>query len=850
MFTRTRKALLGASLAVLAAALSTQAMAQQRRFDIPAQDAATAVTAFGLQAGVQISAPVGQLRGVKTAAVRGDMDARAALKQLIAGTGLVIAQDDGRTIVLQMRPQDAAAAEPAQVAELLVTGSRLRGAPPSSQVITLTAEEMRNAGQHDLGEVVRAIPQNFGGGQNPGAGGRNTIPTSGAGNGSSTLNLRGIGNDATLTLLNGHRLATNRASGVDISAIPIAAVDRIEILTDGASALYGSDAVGGVANIIVRPDRDAITARVLYGASTDGGFDQTLYSATVEKTWTGGGLIVAANMASNGDITSGQRSYTTNMNRDVSLYPDQNRFNVLTSVRQAFGDNLTAAVDALYTNTDSELVNAFGAGRYTASGSVSTPTVRSYLVAPSLDWKLGSWLLSLNASYGLDNSRGNQANYTTGRPISRVTSCYCNTSSNFELNAEGPFAGLPAGEARLAAGAGYRTSRTEYTGFTNGVANTTPFAKSDDVTYAYGELGLPLVAAEQSVPYVRKLQATAAVRYEDYPEFGSVTTPKLGLIYEIIPAVTVKGSWGKSFKAPSFAQRYAESQILLYPVTGYGALYPTTATLLRSAGGDPDLKPERATSRTVSIEFHPTSVRNLHASLSYFGIDFKDRVIAPIPSQVGALTNPLLADLITLNPTLAQQAAVIARASTPLVLATTVPYDPSRVVALMDARFVNATAQTIEGIDASLRFRLDLENGNSVSFSSSAAYLDVTQQRIAGEPTLGVTGNFYQPRHFRSRAGASWQSEQLTLSAYANYVGAARFRSVTPILELKSTSTLDLIAQWSPRFLDGLNLALSINNALNNKPTTIPGAVFDSSFDATAYDVTGRYVSLSIAKSW
>ncbi|MGH1557304.1 TonB-dependent receptor plug domain-containing protein [Caulobacter segnis] len=146
-------------------------------------------------------------------------------------------------------PQDVAAAapEPAVVEEVVVTGSRIRGATPASPLVVVGSAEIRDAGQHDLGEVARSLPQNFGGGQNPGAGAR-----SGAGsanvNGASTFNLRGVGNDATLTLLNGRRLAINGPSGVDVTSIPLPAVERLEILTDGASALYGSDAVGGVVN--------------------------------------------------------------------------------------------------------------------------------------------------------------------------------------------------------------------------------------------------------------------------------------------------------------------------------------------------------------------------------------------------------------------------------------------------------------------------------------------------------------------------------------------------------------------------------------------------------------------------
>src|SRR5690606_404365 len=104
----------------------------------------------------------------------------------------------------------------------------------------------------------RSIPQNFAGGQNPGVAlgsGNNTNLTGG-----SAFNLRGLGPDATLTLLNGRRLSYGGfQQAVDASLVPVAALKQIEIITDGASALYGSDAVAGVANIILKRDFDGLT---------------------------------------------------------------------------------------------------------------------------------------------------------------------------------------------------------------------------------------------------------------------------------------------------------------------------------------------------------------------------------------------------------------------------------------------------------------------------------------------------------------------------------------------------------------------------------------------------------------
>src|SRR3546814_11494497 len=84
--------------------------------------------------------------------------------------------------------------------------------------------------------------------------------------------LRGLGPDATLTLLNGRRLSySGFVNAVDVSVVPIAALARIEVIADGASAIYGSDAVAGVANIITKREFDGVAATYRAGTSTEGG---------------------------------------------------------------------------------------------------------------------------------------------------------------------------------------------------------------------------------------------------------------------------------------------------------------------------------------------------------------------------------------------------------------------------------------------------------------------------------------------------------------------------------------------------------------------------------------------------
>src|SRR6185312_1480191 len=121
--------------------------------------------------------------------------------------------------------------------------------------------------------------------------------------GGSGLNLRGLGPDATLTLLNGRRMSYDGLfQAVDISAIPADAVDRIEIMPDGASAIYGSDAVGGVANVILKRDFNGVTVGTRYGGATDGGLITHEYNVTAGTTWATGGLIVAGEKTSSDPI--------------------------------------------------------------------------------------------------------------------------------------------------------------------------------------------------------------------------------------------------------------------------------------------------------------------------------------------------------------------------------------------------------------------------------------------------------------------------------------------------------------------------------------------------------------------
>lgn len=147
----------------------------------------------------------------------------------------------------------------AEPEEVVVTGSHIRNPTPVGvQPIIVTQEDIQTGGFTRIEEVLRAVPQNFPGGpredtyvQDFSDRANTTNLSKGA-----TVNLRGMGAGATLVLVNGRRLSPSGTTGLftDVSNLSLSSVERIEILTDGASALYGSDAVGGVVNVIMRKD--------------------------------------------------------------------------------------------------------------------------------------------------------------------------------------------------------------------------------------------------------------------------------------------------------------------------------------------------------------------------------------------------------------------------------------------------------------------------------------------------------------------------------------------------------------------------------------------------------------------
>lgn len=186
-----------------------------------------------------------------------------------------------------------------QDAEIIVTGTAIKGvAPVGSATVTMDRASLVANGVRDTAQLIAQLPQgsNLGTSQNS-SGGRQ-----------QGVNLRGLGNNATLLLFDGHRWAPQGVISQipDPSVIPFAAIERVEVVTDGASAIYGSDAVAGVVNYVLRKDFEGVELTGRYNHTL---YDQRTVEGVVGHRWDTGGLMIGFMYTDRDAVKRGERDY-------------------------------------------------------------------------------------------------------------------------------------------------------------------------------------------------------------------------------------------------------------------------------------------------------------------------------------------------------------------------------------------------------------------------------------------------------------------------------------------------------------------------------------------------------------
>lgn len=865
--------------------VTTDGWAQTERiieFDIPGQAADTALTEFAEQADLTLVFPAELVRGREANELVGAYTLQEAIGLLLEGTGLVptfsnaivlsIAVDEppeGESVKATNRsglvamlagifaggagaqegePSAEVEARDLPIEEIVVTGSHIRGAQnTASPVLRFDREAISRSGFATLDQFVESIPQNFGGGAS-----QDTIGTDSAvGNNSfgSAVNLRALGPGSSLVLLDGRRLAPAGNGGrfVDVSMLPLAAIERVEVLTDGASAIYGSDAVGGVVNFILRDDYQGAQTMLRYGSVTDGDLGEVQASQSLGADWGSGRTLLAYEYHSRDALYAKDRDFAASSASPRTLLPEQERHSVYANLRQDLGERVVLSGDALYSARDAFNQNAF-LGLQVDERSDSEQFRASIGAAIDLNT---AWGLDLSTSYSDYRFDATRLETPVGEPARELTESNVDTDVwSLDALLEGPLVELPGGDLRLAAGGSLRKE------------NVHPvFSESlpeREVVAVFGELFIPLFGPDNRRRGLEALEVSLAARYEDYSDFGSDVTPKLGVRWSPAAGFALRGTYGESFKAPVLTDLAPGTEALVaFFASDFGlSITGDPLILLRTQSAMPELKEEESSSYTLGFDVQRDD--GLSLGITWYHIEFEGRIASPIAGGFEEFfTDPdVYGQFQAQDPEASFVEAQIAAASVFTDL-TGGLFTPGTVGIWADVAVTNIAVEEQSGIDLLLGYPLDTGWG-LFDLSLNGTYITRFEKRLApGAPAIETLNLLNEPIDLRLRGSVVWSRDDLSAALFLNYQDDYR-NTDAESSHISSWTTID--AQLGYAFdgsaaglLDGLSLSLSVQNLFDRDPPFVASQgspIAHPGYDATNATPLGRFVALTATKTW
>ncbi|WP_332773863.1 TonB-dependent receptor plug domain-containing protein [Phenylobacterium sp.] len=722
------------STAVAAVAFAAPVAAQNAvtNFDIASQPMQGALNALSAQSGVRLLYPYERVSGLTSPPVRGRMATRTALDQIIAGSTLRVVMVQTDLIALSasrpraelirtasIGPIFAAAAaaqdeggvvavkpaEPQELEAVVVTG--VRGAPRTiidspTPIDSFSATELEKSGRAGVFQALQTLAPSF------------NLPFR-AGGGTSTIiatgGLRGLNPDQTLVLVNGKRRHKtslinavsslyNGSVPADLDMIPTASIERIEVLRDGAAAQYGSDAIAGVINIIMKGDTDAGLLSATYGLNfdrKDGDLTQFAFNKGF-RLGDAGFVNVSVNRK---DQRLSNRAYP--IAPSIQLFPlvggvrDPREATIDRLVTKNFGQlpqtNTTFGFNGEY---DFGKIALYAFGTYSKRESDLPFTYRTpnnvnttpalyplgyrpnevvneddYEFTSGMKGDLGGWEWDLSTGYGKNKAElhtSNTENASLG-PASPKT-FYIGTLQSDELTSNLDVTrGFALGESSLQVsfGAqyrreGYKILAGEPASYAEGLyrappgqpfagvapqtgAQATPgFRPADastshrDSRAVYGELGWDATS---------RLFIGAAARYENYSDSsGDTLTGKLTGRYELTDWLSLRGAVSNGFRAPGLAQQhYAATSSQFRTVAGVPnqllliKTLPVSAPEAVALGAKP-LTPEKSKNLSAGLTLQPTP--GLDITIDAYQIEVDNRIAITSTLTGTAVSNILI----------------------------------------------------------------------------------------------------------------------------------------------------------------------------------------------------------------
>ena len=749
-----------------------------------------------------------------------------------------------------------------------MTGSRT--ATKASQSLTpvdvITGADLQSTGKSNLRDALQQLSPSISHAAYPGDGGVLT----------DALTLHGSTPDQVLVLVNGKRRHTTAnitqdsgpqagSTGVDIDLIPVDLIDHIEILRDAAAAQYGSDAIAGVINIILKSSAGG-------GAITD----------TAGRTLHGDGF--SNNVSVYKGLALGENGSLTlsaeydHQNHTERTNPYDNYFGFLPNGVGAYnpieGDprvtRKLVGFNADYFLSDS--LEVYGFGTYGGRASAAYQNIRSPLIIQAIyglpgllatrpngyvptettnenDFSLTAgvkgddllgWKWDLSSTYGGDSDRlrvNDDANLalfvTTGSTPSNFNlGSLRNTqlTNNVDLSrsipsvlAE-PITLSLGGEQRretygIDAGAPDSWGADAITGLLPSSAGSF----SRNVYGAYAD-----VAGKFAAPW----RFDVSARYDHYSDAGNTSNGKIASRYDFTPELALRGSVSTGFRAPSLAEEHL-TNLTVSPTSASGLLAANSAGA--QAIGAQNLKPERSTNLNLGLVLNPS--RDLSLTLDAYQVSVRNRIVLG-GTAAGAA---------------AIQALTIAGITVPGQLLQAAQSNPGRITA---DYFTNGASTRTRGLDLTTSYRSNYGAYGRVDWSLSANVNHTTLTHIAtsnGVPQL----NQLQSAWLTSAApkdkiivGADWKVARIGLSVHETRYGATSdYQEYITGPNAFSTTTFERFTN-SPKYITDVELrfeatkqfevAVGANNLFNVHPTTLPQ---DTWFSGSQYDAYAAQIS-------
>ncbi|WP_282269292.1 TonB-dependent receptor [Stenotrophomonas sp. PS02298] len=565
---------------------------------------------------------------------------------------------------------------------VIVTGTRVADrtvAESQSPIDIITPEALQSTGTGELATALsRALPSlNF---PRPAL----TDGTSGI----RPAQLRGLSPDQVLVLVNGKRRHTSAminvngsigrgSSAVDINAIPIAAIERVEVLRDGASAQYGSDAIAGVVNIVLKGSGKGGSLAVDYGQYSAGDGNKYQLSGDTGVSFADGrGSVHFAGQVSQQDESNRAGPYqgtTPNTGNFPSIgektfVVGDPRVDATAASANAsfnFSDNVSAYASALLSNRDITSFAFYRSPNHSGQTALLAqiypdgfvPQINQYskdrsLVAGVKGNTESGWTWDVSVNHGentLDFHTRNSINYSLG--VNSPTSFYDGTlkyqQDIFNADITKSLDWGLAYPVTLSFGGEYRREKWEqnagelnsYTGSgAQGFGGFTPTNEVHNDRHNYA------VYAGLEADLTEKFSAGLTGRYEDYSDFGDKFSGKLSARYAFTDKVALRATASSGFRAPSLAQQSYQavtSTIINGSFVDRGT-FPTTSAAAQALGASP-LKAESSTSYSLGLVLQP--VDRLYLTVDAYQIDIDDRIVLSTNITTNAAANALLAGL-------------------------------------------------------------------------------------------------------------------------------------------------------------------------------------------------------------